>query len=87
MAKIDPLDQNPLDLVERHFLRAAIIKLRRPRADMIGHLRSLLKLAAVLKIDCDTGRAEDVVSSLGAYLGRPRPPLYNGDSALNYLTP
>ena len=38
--------ENSLDLVERHFLGAAVVELRRARRGMVRHLRRLFERAA-----------------------------------------
>jgi len=68
-------NEYPLHLVERHFLRAAIVELRRARARMVRHLRCLLKGAAVLQVRGDARRPKRVVANLGRDAGRPGAPL------------
>ena len=59
-------NQHPLHLVERHFLGAAIIKLRRAGAGMVRHLRGAFERAAVLQIGGDARRAKRVVADLAS---------------------
>jgi hypothetical protein len=46
--------ENSLNLVERHFLGAAVVELRRARRGMVRHLRRLSERAAVLQIRSDS---------------------------------
>jgi hypothetical protein len=59
------LQNNPLDLVERDLIAAAIIKLGRARALMRRHLLGVLKERAVEQIDGDAGRPEAVAAEPG----------------------
>ncbi len=43
-------NEYPLHLVERHFLSASIVKLRRSRAGVVRHLRRAFKRPAVLEV-------------------------------------
>jgi hypothetical protein len=52
------LQYDPLDLIERDLVVAAIIQLGGARALMRGHLLSIFQQAAVEKVDGDPGRAE-----------------------------
>ena len=49
-------NQRPLDLIQRHFLRAPVVELRRARARTARHLRRALQLPAVLEIGGDARR-------------------------------
>ncbi len=62
-------NQHPLNLVERHFLSAAIIELRRAGAGVVGHLRRSLKRPAVLEVRGDARCAKRVIADLGRDLG------------------
>jgi hypothetical protein len=44
------LNQHPFHLVERHFLGAAVVELRRACRGMVRHLRRFFERAAVLQI-------------------------------------
>ena len=55
-------NEYPLHLVERHFLGAAIVKLRRARRGMVRHLRGAFKRAAVLQIGGDARGAKGVIA-------------------------
>ncbi len=68
-------NEYPLYLVERHFLGATIVKLRRAGAGMVRHLRGAFKRPAVLEIGRDARRPKRVVAHLGRDLGRPGAPL------------
>ena len=59
----DVLQNNPLDLIERDLVVAAVVKLGRPRALMRGHLLGVLEEAAVEQIDGDPGSAEAVAAN------------------------
>jgi len=54
-----------LHLVERHFLGAPIVKLRRAGAGMVRHLRGLLKRPAVLEIRGNARSPKRVIADLG----------------------
>src|ERR1700691_474232 len=68
-------NEYPLHLVERHFLGAPIVELRRPRAGVVRPLRGLLKRPAVLEVGGDAGRPKRVVPDLGRDVGRFGAPL------------
>ena len=55
-------NEYPLHLVERDFLGAAVVKLRRARRRVVRHLRGLFKRAAVLQVSGDARGAEGVVA-------------------------
>ena len=54
-----------LHLIKRHFVAAAVVKLRRAGAGVVRHDGGFLQAAAVLEIGGDAGRPEAVVSGLG----------------------
>jgi len=64
------LNQNPLDLVEAHFVAPAVVELGGAGAGMVGHRCGLLQRAAVLEIGRDARRPETVVADLGLDAGR-----------------
>ena len=66
LTQSEGLNQNPLNLVERHLLGAPIVKLRRARRGMVRHLRGLFKRAAILQVGSDARRAEGVVADARA---------------------
>jgi hypothetical protein len=55
-------NEYPFHLVERHFLRSPVVKLRRACRGMVRHLRGFFEGAAVLQVGGDAGRAEGVVA-------------------------
>jgi hypothetical protein len=57
-------NEYPLDLVERHFFGAAVVKLRRAGRGMIRHLRGAFERAAVLQISGNARRPERVIADL-----------------------
>ena len=57
-------DREPLDLIERDFVVAAVVKFRRPGRLMIGDMLRHFQLSAVLQIGGDARRAEDMVANL-----------------------
>ncbi len=69
------LDHHPLDLVERNFLGAAVVKLRRARRGMVRHLRGAFERTAVLEVGRDARRAERVVADLRGDAGGSGTPL------------
>ncbi len=62
-------DEYPLYLVERDYLGAAVVKLRRAGRGMVRHLRGLFERSAVLQDGGDAGRAERVVADLLGNVG------------------
>jgi hypothetical protein len=62
--KRQPLDHDPLDLIEADLIAPAIIELRGARRGMVRHRRGLFKRAAVLEIGGDPCRPEAVVAEL-----------------------
>jgi hypothetical protein len=56
--------ENSLNLVERHFLGAAVVKLRGVRRGIVRHLRRLFERPAVLHVSGDARRAKGVVADL-----------------------
>jgi len=68
-------NQYSLHFVERHFLGAAVVELRRACAGMVRHLRGLLKRPAVFQIRCDASRPKRMVPDFGRDLCCPRAPL------------
>jgi hypothetical protein len=67
-------NQHPLHLVERHFLGATVVKLRRAGAGMVRHERGILKLPAVFQISGDARCAKSVIANLGRDLTGFRAP-------------
>ena len=57
-------NENSFNLVERDFLGAAVVKLRRARAGMVRHLRRLFKRATVFQVGGDAGCAKGVVADM-----------------------
>jgi hypothetical protein len=55
-------NEYPLDLVERHFLGATVIELRRACRSMVRHLRGAFERSAVLQISRNARRSERVVA-------------------------
>ena len=55
-------NEYPLHLVERDFLGAAVVKLRRARRGMVRHLRGAFERPAVFEVSRDAGRPERVVA-------------------------
>jgi hypothetical protein len=56
-------NEYPFPLVERNFLGAAVVELRRACRGMVRHLRRLLERAAVLQVSGDARRPEGVVAA------------------------
>ncbi len=54
-------NEYPLHLVERDFLGAAIVKLRRARAGMVRHPHGALQRAAIPQVSGDAGSAKGMV--------------------------
>ena len=54
-------NQNPLHLVETHFIAPAVVELGGAGAGVVGHGRGLLECAAVFEIRRDAGGTEAVV--------------------------
>ena len=48
--KRQPLDHNPLDLIEAELVASAIVKLRRARRRVVRHRGGLFERAAILEI-------------------------------------
>jgi len=61
---------HPLDFVERHFVRAAVVDLG--GAGVVGHGGGLLQRAAVFETGGDAGGAEGVVAGFGCKIARIR---------------
>jgi hypothetical protein len=59
------LQDNPLDLVERDLVVAAVVELGRACALVRGHLLGVLEEAAVEQIDGDAGCSEAVAAEPG----------------------
>jgi hypothetical protein len=70
-----PSNENPLHLVERHFLGSAVVELRRAGAGVVRHLRGLLKRPAVFEIRRHARRPKRMVAYLGRDLRAARAPL------------
>ena len=58
-----------LYLIEANLVPAAVVKLRRARVGMVGHVARLLKRAAILEVRGDAGAPEGVVTDLGGDAG------------------
>jgi hypothetical protein len=56
-------NRNPLDFVQADRVVPAVVKLRRPRALVVGHLLSLFQRATVREIIRDSGRTERVATN------------------------
>ena len=69
------LNPNPLDLIERNLVIAAVIETGCSGRFMIRHLLCHFKHAAVAQVFRDTRRAEAMAADLGKYLhpGRAAP--------------
>jgi hypothetical protein len=57
-----PLKYYPLDLIERHVVRSAIIELRRARAGMVRHQRRIFERSAELPKHRNPGCTERVIA-------------------------
>src|ERR1700730_16428662 len=55
-------NEYPLNLVEAHFVAAAVVKLRRARRGMVRHGSGLFERPAILEIGSNAGRAEAVIA-------------------------
>ena len=49
-------NEYPIDLIERHFLRPPVVKLRRASRGMVRHLRGAFECPAVLEASRDSRR-------------------------------
>jgi hypothetical protein len=76
------LNRNPLDLIERDFVIAAVVEFRCPRRFMVGDLLRDFEFSAVLQIRPDAGRAEGMIANPRFDSGRFRPPADNAVGVL-----
>ena len=67
-------NHNPLDLIKGNLIGPAVVKPRRSRAFMVGHLLRDLELAAVAQVFGDAGGSEGMAPDLRAHLRGERPP-------------
>jgi hypothetical protein len=61
---LDPLNYDPLDLIERDLIAGAIVELGRARTLVRRHKLSILQSAAVVEIGCDPRCAERVAANI-----------------------
>lgn len=72
MGPHDPLNPDPLDLIDAHLVASAIIELRGARAGVLCHCRRLLKRAPALEIRRDPRCPKRVIANFGGDAGRRR---------------
>jgi len=67
-------NRDPLDLIEAHFIAAAIIELRRARRCVVSHCCRLFERAAILEVGGDPCRPKTMVAEFRFDAGRQGAP-------------